>query len=62
VPVAFEELPTVDLRQPSQALELDQLGGSVQLCEVLLDPGVRKLGERLGAVSLDRRQEPAHPS
>jgi hypothetical protein len=60
VPVAFVEPPPVDLRQPSHALQLDQLGRLLQLREVLLDPRVRKLRERLDPVALDRRQELAH--
>jgi len=55
-------LSPVDLRQAPQALQLEQLGRLVQLREVLLDPGIRELGERLGPEPLDRRHELAHPA
>ncbi len=47
VPVVGEGAPTLDLAHPAQALELEQLGGTLQLHQVLLDPRVRQIAHHL---------------
>ena len=48
VSVVGVQAPAVDLGQAPQALGLQLLGRALQLGEVLLDPGVGQLGQRLG--------------
>ncbi len=60
MPVATEDLPSLDLGEPAQPLCLEELERSVKLREVLLDPGVGKLREVLGAKRLGHRPQLAH--
>jgi hypothetical protein len=43
VAVSFEEPPPLDLGEPAQPFDLEQLRHALQLGEVLLDACVRKL-------------------
>ena len=58
--VAFEETPPVDLGEAAEALHLQQLEAALELGELLLDPGVGELRQRLGAQVLDHRSQLAH--
>ena len=62
MPVALEEPLPVDLGEASQALHLEQLDRTMELREVLLDQGIRQLGQGLRSKLLDSRSEPAHRS
>jgi hypothetical protein len=44
MPVTLEEPASLQLGEPAQAFELEQLGRSLELVEVLLEPGVRRVG------------------
>ena len=54
MPVAFEESAAVDVGETAEALHLEQFEATLQLREVLLDPGVGKVRQRLGPQALDR--------
>jgi hypothetical protein len=60
VAVALEQAPALELREPAQPLHLDQLCHPMQLGEVLLDPSVGQVGERLDAERLERGAQLAH--
>jgi hypothetical protein len=45
---------SVDFGQPPQALRVDQFRGPLELVEVLLQSGVRQLGQGLEPQRLDR--------
>ena len=47
VPVPFEQMSPLDLTQPPERLQLELVDDAADLGEVLLDPGVGKVGERL---------------
>jgi hypothetical protein len=47
VTVPLEQAPSVQLRQPTETLDLDQLGRPLELGEVLLDRGVGKPGQHV---------------
>jgi hypothetical protein len=60
VPVPLDEVPALHLGEAPESLDVDQLGGSLELCEVVLDPRVRQLLEHLRAEGLDRGAQLAH--
>jgi hypothetical protein len=60
VPIALEQAAPVELGQPPQPLDLEQLDRAMQLGEVLLDHRVGQLGQDLGPQRLDRRTQLAH--
>ena len=62
MPVALEQPTPVDLGQSAQPLGLEELYCSMELGKVLLDEGIRELGERLGSKLLDDRAKAAHSS
>jgi hypothetical protein len=62
VPIAFEEASAVDLGQPTQPFGLELFHRTVQLCEVLLDPGIGQRGQGLGAQRLHDRAQLAQRS
>ena len=58
--VPFEQTTPLDLRQAPHPLDLDQLRGVLELSEVLLDLGVRLVGDRARPERLDRQAQSAH--
>src|SRR5207249_11524208 len=60
VTVAANEPAALDLGEAAKPLELDQLADPLELGEILLDPGVGKLGQDLGPQRLERRAQLAH--
>jgi len=47
--VALVQAPAIDLGEPAEPFDLELLDGAVQLGEVLLDPRVRQIRQRLGS-------------
>jgi hypothetical protein len=62
VPVSFEQPPSIDLGQPAKTFHFQQVDGSLELGEVLLDQGIRELRERFGTQLLDDGPQSAHGS
>ena len=60
VPVPLEQTPTLDLTEPPERFQLELVDDAADLGEVLLDPCVGKLGERLAAQRPNRRPKLAH--
>ena len=58
VSITLEQPTPVDLGQPAQPLRLEELYSSMELGKVLLDEGIRELGERLRPKLLDHRARP----
>jgi hypothetical protein len=58
--VALEEAAPVDLREPAETFDLEQLEGALQFGELLLDPRIRQVGQGLGAERLHDRSKLAH--
>jgi hypothetical protein len=59
-PVTLVQASAFDLGQPSQTFDLELFDRAVQLREVLLDPRVRQIRQRLGSKRVDGRPQFAH--
>jgi hypothetical protein len=62
MPVPPVARPAVDLSEPAQPFGIDQVGGPLELGEVLLESRVRQVGEDVGPQHLECRPELAHRS
>jgi hypothetical protein len=60
--IPLEEPSPIQLGEPPKSLNFKQFHRALELGEVLLDPRIRQLWERLGAQRLDRRPEFTHPT
>jgi hypothetical protein len=56
-PVALVQASALDLGQPTQPFDLELLDGAVQLGEIVLDPRIRQLRQRLGPQRVNRRTQ-----